>query len=109
MKYTDEPIKHEGLHARRLKDDNPREEIFARRWAKQNEVGPGLRNGTLEHLLGDGKNPHCMFADQPFDRHAAMVVATAMQWIGSPVGFSFVVEALKECGYDVVPIKGKAL
>lgn len=64
-----------GLHEYRFKQ-NPHEEIAARLWANE---------GVLPDLLGDGTIRGRVY---PTD-HEREVAATLMQWLGSPVGRSF--------------------
>lgn len=80
--------KHTGLSTHRFRD-NPEELRFAEAWSKQNDHG-----GTLAYLLdpahgGRGRPP------EPTDREH-VVAATVVQWLGSPVGQSF----LAELGYE---------
>jgi hypothetical protein len=76
-----------GLHTYRFKE-NPEEKRFAEAWDKQNEQG-----SNLAYLLtvGDqsGRPP------EPSDRDH-VVAATVVQWLGSPVGQSF----LRDLGYE---------
>lgn len=89
-------MKHEGLSINRLKPEaeNPREVVFAKRWRKEND-DPSLRRGTLACLLrGGGK--------EVLTQDEATVAATVVQWLGSPVGFSFLTDVLNEIGLDLV-------
>lgn len=67
-----------GLHEYRFKD-NPHEQIASELWAKRN---------VLPDLLGDGSYGGRV---HPTDREY-QVAATLVQWLGSPVGRSFVRE-----------------
>lgn len=60
---------------------NPHELIAIKHWIKQHP-GDGHR-GTLPYLLGDGMTP-----EEPSDRDWE-VAATVIQWLGSPIGRSF--------------------
>jgi hypothetical protein len=75
-------MKGYGLHTHRFKE-NPEEKRFADAWAKQND---GSR-GTLAYLLTppdqDQRHP---LTPQPEHQ---IVAATVVQWLGSPVGQSF--------------------
>jgi hypothetical protein len=104
MRDLTQKTKHEGKYLYRLSPQagNPREVAFSELWTWENTERPGLRNGVLEYLLGDGHHPVSLFEDQPFDRHAAMVAATVVQWLGSEVGFSFLEHALDKCGYKII-------
>lgn len=81
MKYP------KGLHIHRFKD-NPEERRFADAWLDQNKHG-----NNLAHLLDD-RRVHQGFPPTPSDRDY-VVAATVVQWLGSPVGRSF----LEELGY----------
>lgn len=65
-----------GLHEYRFKS-NPHERVAAEHWERQKE--------TLCHLLGDGTSVGRV---TPSDREYE-VAATLMQWLGSPVGRSW--------------------
>lgn len=75
--------KHKGKSLHRLKD-NPEEKRFARAWEEMCD------RSHLEYLLGDGKDPA-----QDVTERDALVAATVIQWLGSPVGRGF----LEELGY----------
>ncbi len=70
-----------GKNTHRLKQ-NPTEQIAAELWAKQHERHCGA--GTLPYLLGDGTEAREPTAEE------WSVAATLMQWLGSPVGRSYV-------------------
>jgi hypothetical protein len=75
-----------GMSEHRLKD-NPIESRFSKLWKEWNRDG----RTTLAHLL----NPHPennMCPPDPLDRDA-VVAATVVQWLGSPVGQGFLEEA----------------
>jgi hypothetical protein len=78
-------MENKGKHQYRFKD-NPLEEKFAKGWEMQNSTD--LRSyGTLEYLLADDSNyPKC---DEVSERDR-LVAATVIQWLGSPVGQSFI-------------------
>ncbi len=84
-------IKHRGLKDYRF-SDNPEERRFADAWATQN-ARPNNAPGTLAYMLGDGH------AAAITDRDA-LVAATVVQWLGSPVGQSF----LSELGYAKIDV-----
>ena len=76
-------IKHKGISRHRL-DSNPREKVFAEEWAK---IAPD----SLGYMLyGQDKLAHNV---TPRD---ATIVATVIQWLGSPVGQHFVEECQKK-------------
>ncbi len=82
-------MKHLGRSTHLLRG-SPQEATFARLWVKWN--GDNGSN-TLAYLLDPnagtkGKPP------EPCEEHC-MVAATVIQWLGSPVGQSF----LEEAGY----------
>jgi hypothetical protein len=106
---------HVGRWADRLALDrsNPRERTFAEAWESENS-GYGA-NQTIDHLLyghGHGAASACVpscseIPDvallRPTERDR-MVAATVIQWLGSNVGFCFLEDALKACGYKVVAV-----
>ncbi len=79
--------KHRGHSRHRLKD-NPKEAAFAEAWEEMCD------RGHLETLLSDdgGKTPAYDVTERD-----AMIAATVIQWLGSPVGQSF----LRDLGYEV--------
>ena len=84
-------MKHEGLHRNRLHPDagNPLEIIYANMWERDNSNRAGIRTPLLCNLLGDGS--HAAESSQ----RDATVAATIIQWLGSPVGRSFIDEGRK--------------
>jgi hypothetical protein len=77
------PSKYLGLHAHRF-DRNPEERRFAEAWAKQGDLlNTLLTRADLQH------HPHSASRDEH------LVAATVIQWLGSPVGQSF----LEDLGY----------
>lgn len=72
-----------GLHAYRLKS-NPMEKRFAKSWNEQQIYGR-----TLEYILSVDNIP------RPINEHDQEVAATVIQWLGSPVGLSFLEEVLQ--------------
>lgn len=91
-------VKHEGRSRHRL-ESNALESIFAARWEIENTSGSGRHNGILElslHSNGDGN------VTEPCTQQEATVAATVIQWLGSPVGFFWLRETLKDGGYSVV-------
>ena len=80
--------KQKGLHTHRLAD-NPEEKRFAEAWENENEQGEIL-NYLLDPENGTGYRP-------PFSSERDReVAATVIQWLGSPVGQSF----LRDLGYE---------
>lgn len=71
---------------------DPLECAFAQEWEKENERNS--RPSLLELLLdGDG---------QKVSGRDRYVAATVVQWLGTNVGFSFLVTCLKAGGYSLV-------
>lgn len=85
------PKAWQGLHAHRYASD-PMEEVFARAWAKFNggsPVNPALPT-ALDTLLSTDNRGHPPASDR--DR---LVACTIIQWLGSPVGQSWLDEILR--------------
>jgi hypothetical protein len=86
---TAKKMKHIGLQSHRLKPEreNPEEVRFAEAWNRANEEGR-----ILDYLLCTG--------DQRFTISSSPreveVAATVIQWLGSPVGQSW----LRDLGYE---------
>jgi hypothetical protein len=84
-------MKNKGKHQHRFKD-NPLEKVFAEKWEKLNTDHLGQLDGfgTLDYMLAEDNNhPRGEVTDR--DRE---VTATVIQWLGSPIGQSFVRECL---------------
>lgn len=76
-------IKHEGISRHRL-EFSPLEALYAEEWEKQ-------APGTLGYLLcGQDKDFH------DYTERDAQVAATIIQWLGSPVGSSFVSDVVEK-------------
>jgi hypothetical protein len=84
--------RYKGLHEHRLKD-NPLEAQIIAAWQQANldAMGP-YTSDLLKHILGDAHHGHVPLL-------LARRVATALQWLGSPVGFAWLVDTL---GLEVV-------
>ncbi|MEK6744273.1 MAG: hypothetical protein AABZ15_11705 [Nitrospirota bacterium] len=117
-------MKHIGLHAHRLNENNPREIAFSEIWKEENnrDRAIGLGNGTLQdlmiqissepkegfhrtfghHLSAGGSYAKCSYEITQRD---AEIVATVVQWLGSNVGMCFLGQALKKFGKQIVDIK----
>jgi len=78
-------MKYEGRWQHRFKD-NPLEKRFAKKWQEQNKYGH-----TLEYLLTNEINKR----DGNVSQRDRQVAATVIQWLGSPVGQSFLSEVLE--------------
>ena len=74
---------HRGRCAYRIAS-NPEEGRFARAWAEAN----ARHNGILFCLLNTPDASCCGRSVQPTDEQAELA-ATVVQWLGSPVGESF--------------------
>lgn len=73
-------IVHAGLHARRTTlPCNEHEQFFSEEWSKLQE-----KTKTLDGILSPDGQP--FFASQ----RDAIVAATVIQWLGSPVGTGFI-------------------
>ncbi len=82
-------LKHQGLSANRLNDDNPREVAFSHLWQKENDL-----HHLLEYLLSEDPNRRCQL-----NQRDVVVAATTIQWLGSNCGMAFlrdVIEASPE-------------
>ena len=84
-------IKYKGLRAQRL-PHNPEERRFSEAWALENGRGQ-----LLDYLL-DTRTDHTAFPP-PSSTRDHQVAATVIQWLGSPVGQSF----LETLGYTRTP------
>lgn len=75
-----------GKSIHRLRD-NPREKIFSDAWVEENKPAnyPLKKYSLLEQLLSDdGGKTKAGVSDRD-----EMIAATVIQWLGSPVGFSW--------------------
>lgn len=70
--------------------DRQREAAFAKAWDKVNEHHPVGLSAVMPHLV-----PGCTQAQ-------ASACATAIQWLGSEVGFDFLQRTLEHAGYKLV-------
>lgn len=87
------PIEHKGMKLYRF-EDNPREEIFAQEWEKE---APNL----LDYILSSSNRK-----DGIETQRDATVAATMIQWLGTPVGWNFLSETVKKCGYELKKREG---
>lgn len=103
-----------GLNAYRLKPgrDNPRESAFAAQWKQENEYCDILRSLMRVPCSGDDPKRMCVLDGCPTSRYVKfpigqptqrdrIIAATVIQWLGSNVGMSFIIEAFRRCGYAV--------
>lgn len=78
-------MEHKGLNQHRF-NDNPLEKVFAEKWNEFNTSGH-----TLEYLL----SPSNRRESTTMTDRDSIVAATVIQWLGSPVGQSFLRQAIK--------------
>lgn len=82
-------IKHEGLSTNRL-NENPLERAFSEAWKAYNNSTAGY--DLLDYLLAlDPNNPK-----GEVSKRDAVVAATIIQWLGSPVGQCFFRDVMEE-------------
>lgn len=105
-----------GLGANRLKYDchsTERELSFAQHWAQEQ-----VNQHVLFLLMRETCDPEDKnragwdYGGRPFkyplgtpDERDEKMAQTLMQWLGTNVGFSFICESLKQCGYEVKEIR----
>lgn len=77
-------IKHIGKSTHRL-SSNPLEQAYHDAWIEENKEGPCKGAGLLQWLLGENNKPAYGMTDRD-----ALVAATVIQWLGSPVGKGFI-------------------
>lgn len=81
-------MKYKGLHTHRFAE-NPEELRFAEAWEKENKYGR-----CLEYLLSVHPNNF----PRAVSDHEESIAATVVQWLGSPVGQSFLFDlGYKKC------------
>jgi len=99
---------NKGFKNERVKHQfGEREKAFYKHWKKENKPVRGLNYGfgTLQDLLMQKdkehwfSQPYAVVKITPRDR---FIVATVIQWLGSNVGWCFLGEVLKSCGYRIV-------
>ncbi len=104
-----------GLHQDRLKPDrcNPREVAFIEQWEQEHAYSDLLH--ALLRVPCDEDDPelagHCGMSfklpiGEPTQRDR-VIAATAIQWLGSACGISFVHDALRRVGLKIVDVKGR--
>lgn len=81
-------IKHEGKNLHRL-NNNPNEMLLHNAWKTENKQGH-----ILEYLLGDNNRRGDV------SERDALVAATVIQWLGSPVGSWFLRDAYQSNDKD---------
>jgi hypothetical protein len=95
--YPQPEINHRGKAEYRL-PTNPREEIFAKAWLEKQ-----TQCHTLQWLLC--ASPEQDTQERDLTQPEATCAATLMQWLGSPVGFSWLEETVRKCGYELREVK----
>lgn len=87
--------KYQGLNTHRLAQ-NPLEKRFALAWQAQNEVAAPVdgQADTLDYILHEGDQRYPKLCSER-DRQVANSV---IQWLGSPVGESFIRSVLEDGG-----------
>jgi hypothetical protein len=103
-----ENLVHRGANQHRLKvvpeyKAESRELAFATSWEEMNNEEYG--GNTLAYLLAENPNETSVWAmkmKSPYNQAAATAAATAIQWLGTSVGFNFLCKALSQAGCKVV-------
>jgi hypothetical protein len=101
-------VRHVSKHADRLKypcEQTTREKAFADRWKAENDAGAAWRNygrGLLEMLLCSEQRGIFMQFPRDLTPQEATAAATAIQWLGTNVGWCFLEECVKAAGYILV-------
>lgn len=95
---------HRGLHIDRTIGEFAqarRERALSTMWEQVNIPSPGVNNGrgVLEGILRFREEPFV-----PITQRDATVAATAIQWLGTNVGFSYLETALRDAGYKLVSV-----
>lgn len=80
-------MKNKGIRQYRF-ESNPLEKAFAIKWE---ELNNSRLIDILEYILSAEPNSPASVTDRERE-----VAATIIQWLGSPVGFGFIKQVLKE-------------
>lgn len=91
---TDLVSRHKGFHTHRLKD-NPLEAKILAAWQEANLAASSPRGGDLLDIISHIDSSIPTYRSQ----QEATLVATVLQWLGSPAGFAWLVDTL---GLEVV-------
>jgi hypothetical protein len=97
---------HVGIHKKRCRH-NPREKAFYEHWRHENEIRPGINSGhgILQDLFIETDEPLKLLSRRHKVREITKqdreLVATVIQWLGSNCGMSFLMDALRDCGYTM--------
>lgn len=69
-------------------EKNPKEKVFSNEWIELNRG----KYSMIEMLLSSdgGKTP------AQVNEHDELIAATVIQWLGSPVGYSWLIEIIKK-------------
>jgi len=98
-------VNNRGAHFRRIQF-NTKERVLADRWEKENQSVRGYcrDNGILQDLFMKGTDSalHHPYATHVLTDRERMITATAIQWLGTSVGFDWLEGVLRECGYKLV-------
>jgi hypothetical protein len=90
--------------------DNPREMAFYEQWLKENQPLSWVNNGhgILQDLFIERNITQPLGQTKwivEINNRDRWIVATIIQWLGTNVGFCFLQEALRRCGYTIVQSK----
>jgi hypothetical protein len=105
---------NKGHRWERVKD-NDRELAFYEQWLEENEPKSYMNNGQgiLQDLFIERNENATSIGNRKWveiiTNRDRMIVATIIQWLGSNVGFSFLHEALRRCGYTIVQSERKVV
>lgn len=81
-----------------------REAVFQAAWAAEHDRFTDTAQLLMERPLKDGEK-RCLFFRGPFafilNYRDRVIIATVIQWLGSNIGFAFLMSALAACGYEV--------
>lgn len=83
--------RHDGSHS------GDRERAFHDQWSKEQSAGFG--SGPLFRQMLSNLDL------LPMTQRDATIAATLVQWLGTNVGFCFLEQALRRCGYEIVKVE----
>lgn len=87
-----------------------KEKVFADHWEEENRRLPYVNygQGILQDLfMKPGSLRHYPYATHVINCRERMIVATVIQWLGSNCGFGWLIDVLKECGWELRRIEKK--
>ncbi len=95
-----------GVFKERVKH-NEREKAFHLNWLHENRPVPFVNNGngTLSDLFSEYSKKHKLNPFIEISDRERTIVATAIQWLGSNVGWGFLENTLKDCGFKIIEAK----